>query len=298
MIWNALKLGGTLMYGSDNPPVVGSSGIIAVWDYDGEPIGAVNLAAYMAIRPLGNELDGTATEALDFTTVMGHAPRNLEPGKRWPDYLAPFDLEMRHQQITTGPWQGWGWRAEMRGSVGTRNPGVRAIGIYSDKECTMYLYTTGAFVQGQSAWQFDAAGEPLTVWYTECPLGQLKPTKGDWYFAVLYASIQEGKHTLSQNRTAVRALFWETTQAGTQPGSGAGGWVDTGVTIAQLVGAGVYRVSAAPTITLNQAIRLGDASAGETVFTGYWPTTGTPSDYIKITPHVSAAVGSKVWKWE
>lgn len=74
-------------------------------------------------------------------------------------------------------------------------------------------------------------------------------------------------------------------------------WVDTGVTIAQLVGAGIYRVSGVPTLTLNQAIRLGDLQAGETVFTGYWPTTGSPSDYIKISPHVTAANGSKVWKW-
>ena len=74
-------------------------------------------------------------------------------------------------------------------------------------------------------------------------------------------------------------------------------WVDTGVTIAQLVGAGVYRVSGVPTITLNQAIRLGDSQAVETVFTGYWPTTGSPSDYIKISPHVSSANGLKVWKW-
>ena len=74
-------------------------------------------------------------------------------------------------------------------------------------------------------------------------------------------------------------------------------WVDTGVTIAQLIGAGVYRVSGVPTITLNQAIRLGDLPSGETVFIGYWPTTSTPSDYIKISPHVIAANGSKVWKW-
>lgn len=74
-------------------------------------------------------------------------------------------------------------------------------------------------------------------------------------------------------------------------------WVDTGVTITQLVGAGIYRVSGVPTITLNQAIRLGDLQAGETVFTGYWPTTGTPSDYIKISPHVTAANNVKVWKW-
>jgi len=74
-------------------------------------------------------------------------------------------------------------------------------------------------------------------------------------------------------------------------------WIDTGVTITQLVGSGVYRVSGVPTITLNQAIRLGDLPAGETVFTGYWPTTGTPSDYIKISPHRSVSNGVKVWKW-
>lgn len=68
------------------------------------------------------------------------------------------------------------------------------------------------------------------------------------------------------------------------------------MTIAQLVGAGVYRVSAVPTgLTLGQALRLGDTA--ETVFNGYWPTAGTPSDYLKITPHVSVAVGTKVWKW-
>lgn len=74
-------------------------------------------------------------------------------------------------------------------------------------------------------------------------------------------------------------------------------WVDTGVTITQLVGAGVYQVSGVPTLTLNQAIRLGDLPAGETVFTGYWPTTSIPSDYITISPHVTVTNGSKVWKW-
>jgi hypothetical protein len=43
---------------------------------------------------------------------------------------------------------------------------------------------------------------------------------------------------------------------------------------------------------------LGDTEAGETVFTGYWPSVGTPSDYITIAPHVTAANGAKVWKWE
>jgi hypothetical protein len=75
-------------------------------------------------------------------------------------------------------------------------------------------------------------------------------------------------------------------------------WVDTGATVAQLVAAGIYRLNAIVTgLSVGQAIRLGELPAGETVFNGYWPTAATPSDYISITPHVTAAVGAKVWKW-
>ena len=110
--------------------------------------------------------------------------------------------------------------------------------------------------------------------------------------SVLYEAIQEHVTQSDWTPPAVPAL-WEVVE---EQGGGTT-WVDTGVTIAQLVGSGVYRVSGVPTLTLNQAIRLGDLQAGETVFTGYWPTTGTPSDYIKISPHVTAANGTKVWKW-
>ena len=69
-------------------------------------------------------------------------------------------------------------------------------------------------------------------------------------------------------------------------------WVNTGTTVAQLVGAGVYRISANyPGLVAGQAIKLGTA---ETVFTGYWSGL---TNYLLISPHVSAAVGSTVWKW-
>ena len=110
--------------------------------------------------------------------------------------------------------------------------------------------------------------------------------------SVLYEAIQEHVTQSDWTPPAVPAL-WEVVE---EQGGGTT-WVDTGVTIAQLVGSGVYRVSGVPTITLNQAIRLGDLQAGETVFTGYWPTAGTPSDYIKISPHVAVVNGAKVWKW-
>lgn len=70
-------------------------------------------------------------------------------------------------------------------------------------------------------------------------------------------------------------------------------WVDTGVTVTQLVAAGVYRVSIPLTgiLAAGQAIRLGTA---ETVFTAFWSGFG---DYLIISPHVTAANGDKVWKF-
>jgi len=110
---------------------------------------------------------------------------------------------------------------------------------------------------------------------------------------ILYEAIQ--KH-VTQSDWAPEITVGNLWKVVEEQGGGTA-WVDTGVTIAQLVASGVYRVSGVPTLTLNQDIRLGDLQAGETVFTGYWPTTGTPSDYIKISPHVTAANGAKVWKW-
>jgi hypothetical protein len=72
-------------------------------------------------------------------------------------------------------------------------------------------------------------------------------------------------------------------------------WVDTGATIIALAGQ-VYRLSAVLTgLTIGQPLRLG--LIAETTFNGYWPTPATPSDYIQITPYVTATVGTKVWKW-
>jgi len=189
-------------------------------------------------------------------------------------------IVLRHQQFGSQ----WGWRAEMNVQSGDFEPGVRAVAIYSDANHQNYLYTTGAFI-------WDAAAQR---WATEWNPGHA--SKQAFHWAVLYASLQEQKGTLAADADA-SALFlkYGLPQAPPEPGEE---WVDTGVTIIQLVASGVYHCSGIPTITLNQAIRLGDTSAGETIFTGYWPTTGTPSDYITIAPHVSVANGAKVYKWE
>jgi hypothetical protein len=74
-------------------------------------------------------------------------------------------------------------------------------------------------------------------------------------------------------------------------------WVDTGATIIGLAGQ-VYRLSAVVTgLAINQPIRFGTLATRETKFNGYWPTVGTPSDYIQINPYVAASIGMKLWKW-
>ena len=320
MIWNALATDGTLTYGQGEPPAVGGD-IIGVWDYDGMPIGAPNVTAYTVIRPLGNtvrklrdkagnetgQVMGEATTNLQYHYVMGHAPRMLgnpvdaDPVKRlYPANNLPLVIEVRHKLFTgnSNPeWNGWGWRAEIVGGATSRSPAARAIGIYSDAACTAYLYTTGAFTQQPSAWQVNAEGLPLTVWATEYNpglLGYPNDSKAPVHHACLLGGAQEGHATLWPEQESARHEFWLHNQGYVAPPAAT--WVDTRVTITQLVGAGVYRVSAVVSgLTIGQALRLG--ATATTAFNGYWPTAATPSDYIKITPHVSAAVGSKVWKW-
>jgi len=206
---------------------------------------------------------------------------------------------VRHKLFTgnSNPeWDGWGWRAEIVGGASSRDPTARAIGIYSDESCAQYQYTTGSFTQQPSEWQADDEGTPLTVWATEYNpglLGYPNDSKQPVHHAVLLGSAQEGHASLMPEQDSAYHEFWERDQgATTSPGAT---WVDTGATVTQLVGAGTYRVSAVVSgMTIGQAIKLGIA---ETTFNGYWPTATTPSDYLTITPHVTAAVGAKVWKW-
>lgn len=215
--------------------------------------------------------DAISTE----NTALESQPSTPEPTGTFGAVRGDF-IEIRHKQFTGGLW---GWRAEMRSQSGDFEPGVRAIGIYSDAACTQYLYTTGAFVLDESS------GRYVTEWNSG---NVVKTTR---YFALLYASLQEAIGALLDTQD-VATVYLKYGLPVEPPPVGAT-WVDTGATVIQLVAAGVYRVSTSLTgiLTVGQAIRLGTA---ETVFTGFWAGFG---DYLLISPHVSVANGSKVWKW-
>ena len=78
---------------------------------------------------------------------------------------------------------------------------ARAIGVYSDPECTAYLYTTGAFVD-------DGSGN----YYTECPVGQRQPTDAQVNFALLLGAAQEGFFNLPEGGGDADAQFWQSDQ--------------------------------------------------------------------------------------
>jgi hypothetical protein len=143
-------------------PLPAGAVVIGVWLPDGTPVGTPNSAEYLTIRPLGNAA-GEATGPLLYQHFMGEAQRQIgnpaatDPiAKQYPADNMPLAIEVRHKLFTGNvnpAWDGWGWRAEIVGGAASRDPTARAIGIYSDAACTVYLYTTGAFAQQASAWQ-------------------------------------------------------------------------------------------------------------------------------------------------
>ncbi len=186
-------------------------------------------------------------------------------------------IEVRHKQFAVGQW---GWRAEMRSQSGDFEPGVRAIGIYSDAACTQYLYTTGAFV-------LDAeSGRYVTEWN----VGDAE--KATRYFALLYASLQEAIGALLSTEDV--AVVYLKYGLPAEPPPVGETWVDTGATITGQAGQ-LFYVSlpiAGLGLIASQAIRIGPTL--ETTFVQVWPGTTT---LMQINPYVAATAGMKVWKW-
>ena len=152
------------------------------------------------IRPLGNDA-GRATGILDSIRWQGHSePKYLQDNKRYKDTEAPFTLKITRQEITApDPFPGWGWTVEMISEDPARDITARAVGIYSDPECTAFLYTTGAFIQD---------GSNNNNYYTECPAGQRTNDPDQVNFALLLGAAQEGFFNLPEGSSTTEALFW------------------------------------------------------------------------------------------
>lgn len=177
----------------------------------------VDQAIFEQMRQFGNNPDGTATGMLLYSYLDGFPTRLFDNGKVYPEGRQPFNAECRHKYFytpATPASTGWGFRFELIGSSYDRDPTARAIGVYSDPECTGYLWTTGALQQGQSDWQTDEEGNPLTVWYTDSWDGDRPAEQKDWHIACLLGSAQEGHQTLPAGSQGIHYLFWEHNQVG------------------------------------------------------------------------------------
>ena len=206
---------------SENPTLPGDT-LIAATGSDGVPLPGYDYDAYMGIVPHGNNPDGTATglEQFPHTWAGWHKnkrmfgePASLEAVARiYPAAVRPYHARIRHKYFdtpSTPASTGWGFRVELAGTDYSRPPSARAIGVYSDPECTAYLWTTGAFQVGPSDWQTDEAGDPLEVWFTDSWDGDRPDDPKDWHIAFLLGSAQEGHQTLPAESDGVEYLFWE-----------------------------------------------------------------------------------------
>jgi hypothetical protein len=77
----------------------------------------------------------------------------------------------------------WGWVVQVISNDPLRDIQARAVGIYTDPECTIFQYTTGAFIND---------GKYGDVFYTECPPGNRVSTNAQVNFALLLGAAQEG----------------------------------------------------------------------------------------------------------
>ena len=100
----------------------------------------------------------------------------------------------------SGPW---GWSVVMLSADPLRDITARAVGIYTDPECTIFEYTTGAFVQD---------GSHGNNYYTVCPPGNRLPAPDQVNFALLLGAAQEGFFNLPENSGTTEALFWASDQ--------------------------------------------------------------------------------------
>lgn len=259
---------------------------VGVWNKDGTIAEdyTVNTPLYEQIRPLGNNPDGSATGLLRAIYPAGMPPYRLSEDSLYPPDIDPFGVEIRHKEFG-GTWPGWGWRAEM--TYGTRDPSVYAIGVYSDPECTQYLYTTGAFAQMESDWQVDENGNPVTVWATESPAGRVNDQKEDWHLALLYASEQHGYQTLSATAENIEYLFWSVNQDGSVNNSGASNWRDSGQTVVGMAGT-VTLVQDKSAFQIGTKTKINDFEAE---ITGFW----AGGNGLIQTPYHAYTAGSKIF---
>jgi hypothetical protein len=265
---------------------------IGVWNPDGTVAGPIDpdYAAY--IRPFGN-IEGFATDQLDFHHFQGHAQRAVQPdpvpdtAPEYPPDTQPIVLTFARRWDDTAGFEGWGWIATIEFADPNRPPNARAIGIYDSQ--WNYQYTTGAFVWTDTG-EVDDQNQPIFKWQTINPAGRVTAAPEPIYYALLLGSAQEGRMSLEslaedEQRTD---FFWEFDQGVTGGQTGAG-WVDSGETVTGMAGT-VTLVSDVAPFPVGTQVRI---EGVEMTVTSIWAGQG-----LVLDPYRASTTGAAIEVWQ
>ena len=234
-------------------PEFATSTLLGSWDFEGVAQSAIH-PDYYVIRPLGNALvvetdidgnpiseeEGVATQDLRYSYGAGWKQRYLQETPAvntlatYPEDVQPISLTMERRFDDTAGFEGQGWIATIEFSDPTRSPDVRAIGIY-DADWN-YLYTTGAFIwtEVEPETTDPDTGETIPAvfqWQTVNPAGRVTVDPEPIYYALLYASLQEGRMILDASAQGRTDLFWDQNQSGAPLPPLGDTWTDSGQTV-------------------------------------------------------------------
>jgi hypothetical protein len=203
---------------TENPTLPGDTLVLGADPHTGMLTEPFDSALWQAIRPYGNNPDGSATGYLGYHSWAGVPLRMLgDPNstdlmeRLYPD-VPPFEIMVGHYWYEQAEFSGYGFLAEITGGADSRDPSARAMAVYSDPECTQYLWTGGAYQLGPSRLgQVDEEGVPLQVWFSDTPPGQRTAQEEEWHLACLFGSAQEGHATLPVGGELL-LQFWDRIQ--------------------------------------------------------------------------------------
>ena len=187
------------------------SRLLGGWGEDGLAITAIDPDVAEYLQPAGN-VEGEAPTSVAFNHFMGHAPERAITDTPAADTLPQFPADKQPYQVTVERTvilddgfahipHGFVFRIQF--AAPDTQPTARSFGVYSDVECTQYLWTPGAF---QNAGPDD---EGDTIWQINCPVGQRTAEPQDWHFAMLLGSAQVGKFTLPASQQSTTRYFFE-----------------------------------------------------------------------------------------
>ena len=188
---------------------------IGEWSNDGVSAGAVHSDYAEFIRPFGNEA-GKASDIQDFSHFSGHRQRAMQEVaavdtlSEYPVDNQPFKIKLTRTNITDDGWPHipWGFQARLTFADPNRQPDSYSIGVYSDPECTAYLWTPGAWIWTDTG-EVDEYLNPIFAWIIDCPIGQRTATREDWNICNLLGSDQQGMYSMLANQDEFERLFWE-----------------------------------------------------------------------------------------